>query len=72
MRNRIQLDRFDLLFLLQAVFKEKSVFSGIPIAAAKLVGDLGEIHAGVHAMGPEEAGGAGKRGAGNGGGMLEA
>ncbi|KAK8802427.1 hypothetical protein WA588_005396 [Blastocystis sp. NMH] len=34
--EEIQLDRFDLLFLLQAVFKEKSVFSGIPIAAAKL------------------------------------
>lgn len=69
MRRRLQLDRFDLLFLLQAVFKEKSAFSGTPIAAAKLVGDSREIHSGVHAVGREEAGGAGKRGAGDGGGV---
>lgn len=33
----IPVDRFDILFLMQQVFKQKSVFSGVSIAGSKLV-----------------------------------
>ena len=44
----IPVDRFDILFLMQQVFKQKSVFSGVSIAGSKLVeirriGDIQEF-----------------------------
>ena len=36
--TEIPVDRFDILFLMQQVFKQKSVFSGVSIAGSKLVG----------------------------------
>lgn len=40
----VPLDRFDIMFLVQSVFHQKSVFSGRSIAGAKLVRKEGGIN----------------------------
>ena len=42
--HSIPVDRFDLLFLIQQVFKQRSIFSGTSIAGAKLELTRWDIH----------------------------
>ena len=50
--NRVLIDRFDILYLTQQVFKQKCVFTNHSIAGAKLVisSEL-IINVGIHKMG---------------------
>ena len=42
--HSIPIDRFDLLFLIQQVFKQRSIFSGASIAGTKLELTRWDIH----------------------------
>ena len=43
-RSRVSLDRFDLYYLMQSIFKQKSIFSGCALAGNKLEFTRWDVH----------------------------